>query len=58
MPRSATNVVPAKTESIKKRIADGKGLTQKEWRIDGHPRLLTWVTNNINMSPQRWGTAK
>lgn len=40
MSKRASNVVPAKTEAIKKRIREGKDHPQKEWRVDGHPGLI------------------
>lgn len=43
MPPPAKNTVPAKTEAIKKKIADGKGQPQKEWRVAGHEGLVLIV---------------
>lgn len=40
MGRKAENVVAATTEAIRKRIRDGSGQPQKEWRVAGHPGLV------------------
>ena len=40
MPTKASKTVPAKTEAIKAKIAQGKGRPQAEWRVDGEPGLV------------------
>ena len=40
MPISAKNVVAANAEAIKKKIKDGIGQQQREWRVNGHDRLV------------------
>ena len=40
MGRNAQNVTPAVDEAVKKRIKDGKGKPQKEWRLEGEKGLV------------------
>ena len=40
VPTSAVNVVAAKNESIKKKIADSKDQPAREWRVTGQPGLV------------------